>query len=118
MISDETITRAQAVKFQKDFDIKFPVLFDASGEIAEVLAPTNVPEAFVLDAAAKSFIAAGSTTGTRSLARNASKPRRTNWPKRSQRLPPEDDRNRATTPVGCPVEKVAGDRQHTLPRDV
>jgi len=53
VISDETCTRADAVKFQQDFKIEFPVLFDASGEISDVLGPTHVPEAFVLDANAQ-----------------------------------------------------------------
>ena len=43
------MTRADAVKFRDEFKIKFPVLFDASGELAETLQPTHVPEAFVLD---------------------------------------------------------------------
>ncbi len=53
VMSDPTTTRAAALKFQKEFDIKFPVLFDASGEIAEVLQPTHVPEAFVIDTHSK-----------------------------------------------------------------
>ena len=42
-----------AQKFQQEFKIQFPVLFDASGEIADVLGPTHVPEAFVLNADAE-----------------------------------------------------------------
>lgn len=48
VLSDRTIPRAKAVEFAKEFAIEFPVLFDASGEIAELLQPTHVPEAFVL----------------------------------------------------------------------
>lgn len=53
VISEPGLSRAQAVAFQKEFKIEFPVLFDASGELAAELGPTHVPEAFVLDAAAR-----------------------------------------------------------------
>lgn len=51
VISERGLTRAAAVKFQQDFKIAFPLLFDASGEIAAALGPTHVPEGFVLDTA-------------------------------------------------------------------
>lgn len=44
------LSRADAVAFQREFKIEFPLLFDASGELARQLGPTHVPEAFVLDA--------------------------------------------------------------------
>ncbi len=46
-------TRREAADFQRQFKIEFPILFDASGELTEALAPTHVPEAFVLDAKAQ-----------------------------------------------------------------
>ncbi|MFO0947770.1 MAG: redoxin domain-containing protein [Planctomycetota bacterium] len=49
VISDGTLKRADAAGFQKEFNISFPVLFDGSGELAELFQPTHVPEAFVLD---------------------------------------------------------------------
>jgi mono/diheme cytochrome c family protein len=53
VVSEPGLTRSAAVKFQKEFKIAFPLLFDASGEIAAALRPTHVPEAFVLDAASQ-----------------------------------------------------------------
>lgn len=50
VIFEPTASRADAKRFQEEFKIQFPVLFDASGELAAALAPTRVPEAFVLDA--------------------------------------------------------------------
>ncbi len=50
VISEPGLSRAAAVKFQKEFAIEFPLLFDASGELAQALRPSHVPEAFVLDA--------------------------------------------------------------------
>ena len=48
VIYQPSISRADAKKFQEEFKIEFPVLFDASGELAAALAPTRVPEAFVI----------------------------------------------------------------------
>jgi AhpC/TSA family len=53
VISEPGLSRAAAVAFQKEFKIEFPLLFDASGELAAELKPTHVPEAFVLDAGAE-----------------------------------------------------------------
>ena len=50
VVSDPSIGRAAAAKhFLGEFNTKIPVLFDASGLLAEVLQPTHVPEVFVLD---------------------------------------------------------------------
>jgi hypothetical protein len=49
VVSDSTVTRAQAATHGADFKAAFPILFDASGLLAQVLKPSHVPEAFVLD---------------------------------------------------------------------
>ena len=49
VVSDPTVTRTQAVKHFAEFKAEFPVLFDASGLLAQALKPSHVPEAFVLD---------------------------------------------------------------------
>ena len=51
VISDRSVTRAQAASHAQEFKIEFPVLFDASHDIAAQLKPTHTPEAFVLNAA-------------------------------------------------------------------
>jgi len=51
--SDSSVTRAAAVKHSKEYRVRFPVLFDASGELATYLKPTHTPEAFVLNADGK-----------------------------------------------------------------
>ena len=53
VIGERGMTRARAAKFQEEFKIEFPVLFDASGELRAALQPTHVPEAFVLDKTAQ-----------------------------------------------------------------
>jgi hypothetical protein len=49
VISDPTVTRDAAAKFAKDFGVKFPLLFDASGDLATRFKPDRTPEAFVID---------------------------------------------------------------------
>jgi peroxiredoxin len=49
VISDRSVTRAAASKHVAEFQLKFPVLFDASGELAGALKPSHTPEAFVID---------------------------------------------------------------------
>lgn len=53
VVFDPSITRASARKHYTDYKASFPILFDASGLMADVLAPTHVPEAFVLDSNGK-----------------------------------------------------------------
>src|SRR5579859_7932588 len=50
VISDPTVTRSAAITFAKDFQVKFPLLFDASGELATRFKPDHTPEAYVVDA--------------------------------------------------------------------
>jgi len=49
VVSDPAVKRSEASKHFRNFKAGFPVLFDASGQLAELLQPTHVPEAFVLD---------------------------------------------------------------------
>jgi hypothetical protein len=48
IISAPSMTRTQALSFVKEYDIRFPVLFDNAGRLARWLRPTHVPEAFVI----------------------------------------------------------------------
>jgi peroxiredoxin len=49
VISDPTVTRDAAAKFAKDFGVKFPLLFDASGDLATRFKPDHTPEAYVIN---------------------------------------------------------------------
>lgn len=49
VLSDASITRKKGAEFAREYGVEFPVLFDASGELADVFQPTHVPEAFVLN---------------------------------------------------------------------
>lgn len=48
VISDSSVTRREACAHRKKFGIRFPILFDASGELSALLQPTHLPHAFVL----------------------------------------------------------------------
>ena len=48
VISDPAATRVEARKHRDDYEIKFPVLFDASGALQRALGATHTPQAFVL----------------------------------------------------------------------
>src|SRR5580658_5006076 len=47
VLSDASITRSEAVQFANEFQLAFPLLFDASQELAALFGPRNVPEAFL-----------------------------------------------------------------------
>ena len=49
VISDPTVSLAKAAAFAKEYDLAFPLLFDATGELAARLVPTITPEAMLLD---------------------------------------------------------------------
>jgi mono/diheme cytochrome c family protein len=46
--SDRSLSWAAAAKHHQEYRVEFPVLFDASGELAAWLKPTHTPNAFVL----------------------------------------------------------------------
>lgn len=48
VISDPGLSREAAAKHQKDYRVRFPVLFDASGELRRRLQATHTPQVFVL----------------------------------------------------------------------
>ena len=49
VISNPSVKRAEAQEFCKEFDIKFPIIFDSNGDLANRIKPTVVPEVFVFD---------------------------------------------------------------------
>lgn len=49
VISDPDVTARAARAFRKARSLKYPVLFDASGDLAMRVRPTTVPEAFLID---------------------------------------------------------------------
>lgn len=50
VVSNTEVKRSDAVEHFTSYKTKFPILFDSSGMLADLLQPTHVPEVFVLDA--------------------------------------------------------------------
>jgi hypothetical protein len=50
VLSDASVTRVAALRFADEFHLEFPLLFDASQELAALFGPRHVPEAFLIDA--------------------------------------------------------------------
>ncbi|MEM7309176.1 MAG: redoxin domain-containing protein [Planctomycetota bacterium] len=50
VLSDPAVRADEARGYGRRHDLAFPLLYDASGDLAQRLAPTHVPEAFVTDA--------------------------------------------------------------------
>ncbi|MEM9380658.1 MAG: redoxin domain-containing protein [Planctomycetota bacterium] len=49
VVSERDVSRRAAAAHFAEYGVTFPVLFDASGALADALGPTHVPEAFVFD---------------------------------------------------------------------
>ncbi|MCS7466216.1 redoxin family protein [Stieleria sp. ICT_E10.1] len=49
VVSDPSVTRADAISHRATYKVRFPVLFDGSGELRLALGPTHTPQVFVLD---------------------------------------------------------------------
>ncbi|MEN1705221.1 MAG: redoxin domain-containing protein [Planctomycetota bacterium] len=49
VISDPLVTAAEARKFRDERELRYPILYDATGDLALALDPAAVPQAFVLD---------------------------------------------------------------------
>ncbi len=50
VLSDPRVGRAEAQAWAAERGVEFPVIFDATGDLALALQPTKTPEAFVIDA--------------------------------------------------------------------
>ena len=53
VISDPSVTCAEAQQHSKEYGVQFPVLFDGSGELRMALTPTHTPQAIVLSSHGK-----------------------------------------------------------------
>jgi len=49
VLSDPDLSVAEANEYREEYGLGFPILFDRSGDLAQRLRPTHVPEAFVVD---------------------------------------------------------------------
>ncbi|MBY0586982.1 redoxin domain-containing protein [bacterium] len=124
VFSDPTLTRARCEEFVKEFDIRFPVIFDASCELASRLVPTHVPEAFVLDAQKRLTYRGRIDDIYRDLGRRQLTPSRRDLIDAVDRtLSAHENSSQInlvqTTPVGCRIERVGiTNRPVTYRRDI
>lgn len=122
VVSDPFVTRAEAAQHFAEYKAEFPVLFDASGLLAETLQPTHVPEAFVLDRDGRLAYRGAIDNGYESIGR-----RRANVENHylqdaiNSALSGETPKPVSTTPVGCHFPKrTAGAKtpEVTYTRDI
>jgi hypothetical protein len=121
VLSDPSLSRADAVKFRDEFQIKFPLLFDASGEIAGALRPTHVPEAIVLNPDSELIYRGRIDDRYAELGKKRPEPTTHDL---ADALTAAASGNTIavaeTTPVGCPIEppRTPSDTKVTYNRDV
>lgn len=122
VFSDPSVTWKQADLFVKEFGIKFPVLFDGSGELAHTLKPSHVPEAFLINAH-RAVVYRGRINdmyrqvGKRQLEATENDLINAIAATIEGRLPDV----RFSQPVGCPIENLSSDtakRKVTYNRDI
>jgi len=122
VISSPHISREEALAHSEKFKPQFPILFDASGELREQLAPTHTPHAFLLSPRGATLYN-GSIDDRFAAINNAKLTVTKNYLKDAIQslLKHEPISVARTTPVGCPVEVVAvssGDAKVTYNRDI
>lgn len=121
VLSDPGATRKQAVRFADEFQIAFPLLFDASRELADLFAPRNVPEAFLVDAGGTVRYRGRIDDLYSDIDKKRSQPTRHDLLEAmtalAARLPIAMPQ---TVPVGCPFEGPTGDvtKSVTYARDI
>ena len=122
VVSDPTVTRATAAEHFSEFKAEFPVLFDASGQLAGVLQPTHVPQAIVVDAGNRIVYSGAIDDTWNSVGRRLAKPQRHYLRDAVQAaLANKAVKTPRTTPVGCLFESLpdeASEAKITFSRDV
>jgi hypothetical protein len=122
VLSDRSVTRTEAAKHFAEYQAKFPVLFDSSGQLQEALDPTHVPEAFVIDADGRLIYRGAIDDVWGEIGRRKPQATKT-WladalSAAAEGKPVAEAR---TTPVGCPVETFPASAESadvTYSRDV
>jgi mono/diheme cytochrome c family protein len=122
ILSDASVTRREAVKFVDEFKIGFPVLFDASAELADLFQPDHVPEAFLINAAGAIVYRGRIDDLYADVDKRRLEPTRRDLLDSLQALAEKRPiPNSRTEAVGCPIEKrpaADGTAKVTYARDV
>lgn len=122
VVSGVGVTRRAAEAHFAEYKASFPVLFDASGLLAETLRPTHVPEAFVLDPDGRLAYRGAIDNGWEALGRRRPAAEKTYLADAITAAvdgkPPAVEK---TTPVGCLIEappKAGAKAAVTYARDI
>lgn len=121
--ADVTQSPRQVAEFVHDLDIQFPVLLDRDAELGAALTPTNIPEAFVLNA--EGAVLYRGRIDDRYLELGKRRPQATEETLRDAAEAVANDKPVAmarTEPVGCyyelPPQAEAGSAELTYNRDI
>lgn len=110
VVSDSTITRTEVSQHFKEYKLAIPVLFDSTAHLAEVLNPTHVPEAFVLNASGAMLYRGAIDDTWGSVGRRRSNPSKHYLKEAIEAaLKGKPVSVAKTTPVGCLFESFAED---------
>ena len=122
VISDFSVTRREACAHRKKFIVRFPILFDASGELKARLRPTHLPHAFVLNCKCRIVYSGLIDNWYAGLGRKNAKTTK-HYLEDAVESATRNDLPKVpqTTPIGCMTESVApGKFNHdvTFARDI
>ncbi|MBI3864493.1 MAG: redoxin domain-containing protein [Planctomycetia bacterium] len=122
ILSDAGVTRREAGAFLDEFKIEFPVLFDASGELAGLFQPDHVPQAFLIDSAGAIVYRGRIDDLYADVDKRRAEPTRRDLYDAMLALAEQRPiENRRTEAVGCPFEKrpqAEANARVTYARDV
>ena len=105
IVGDPTLKRSDAARHYHEFALSFPILFDASGVLADQFKPSHVPECFVIDPDNRLVYRGAIDNAWEAVGKRRLKAERTYLADALDALAREQPIPIArTTPVGCPIE--------------
>lgn len=121
VISDPSITRSKARRFAEEFQLQFPLLFDASALLADACQPSRVPEVFVFRAEQLVYRGRIDNTYTAPGTRRQQPTVRDLVGVLDALIAGQKAEFHRTDPIGCPVEQrpqASSGRTVTYNRDI
>lgn len=105
VVSDPFTTRGEAARHYRDYQTRFPILFDSSRQLCEQFQPSHVPEAFVVDATGRLAYRGAIDNAWEAVGKRRQVVTSHYLAEALERLRTNQSPNPARTqPVGCPVE--------------
>lgn len=114
IISSHSVSRAEARRHSDEFNVTFPILFDASGELRSRLKATHTPQAFVLSHDGKTQYSGAFDDQFPSLTQRRTQPTRSFVSDAVEDiLHGRAIRTASTEPIGCLLEQLAEESQQS-----